>query len=113
MPLDLSTVASNVTFQSGYLVNCFIVQRESFATLAHLLRRADELPIVDKTELNGRYSFRLEYAEQLPEANANSASVAADMFTALKEQLGLQLQRRKLPFVVVVVESFNKVPTVN
>ncbi len=113
VPLNLSAVSLKVTFMKGFQLNCFTVQRESFATLAHLLRRVEELPVVDKTGRTAKYSFHLEYAEQMPDANADTAFVAADVFTALKEQLGLQLQKRRLPFDVVVVESFNKMPAVN
>ena len=113
VPLNLLTVSFKVTFMKGYRLNCFTVQRESFATLAHLLRRVEELPVVDKTGRTAKYSFHLEYAEQMPDANADTAFVASDVFTALKEQLGLQLQKRRLPFDVVVVESFNKLPTEN
>jgi uncharacterized protein (TIGR03435 family) len=57
--------------------------------------------------------LRLEYAIELPGAAADAPSIAPDISTALQEQLGLQLVQRKLPFDVVVVDSFNKIPTQN
>jgi uncharacterized protein (TIGR03435 family) len=65
--------------------------------------------------LTGKYDFLFEYT-YLPlgssPANAQPTGVP-DVFDALQQQLGLQLLSKKLPFDVVVVESIDKLPTVN
>ena len=45
--------------------------------------------------------------------NPAEPSALPDLFAALQQQPGLQLVSRKLPFDVVVVESFDKTPTEN
>jgi uncharacterized protein (TIGR03435 family) len=67
---------------------------------------------VDKTGLTGKHSFTLEYTTEMPGGSPDAPPVAP-VFTALQQQLGLHLVPKKLPFGVVVVESFNKLPTEN
>jgi len=94
--------------------------------LEYLLGR----PVVDRTGLTGEYDFNL-FVSQEP-ANGSGGVVASgtqapgpgaveigddqlapDLFAALERQLGLRLQSAKRPVTVVVVDSFNKVPTEN
>ena len=89
------------------------VQLEPLSILSRMLPREDRLPVVDKTGLTGLYSFSLEYSSGSPAAGSDELAPAPDVFTALKEQLGLELVREKLPFDTVVVESFNRLPTEN
>lgn len=91
-------------------------QQQPISALARTLRTPGQEPVVDKTGLTGKYDFTLEYA--MDPAGARSAGdveppPAPVIFTALQEQLGLQLIARKLPFDVVVVESFERTPTGN
>jgi uncharacterized protein (TIGR03435 family) len=81
-----------------------------------MLRPADGLPIVDRTGLTGKYDFTLEYIEGGPNALVEGTvdpSVAPDLFTALEQQLGLKLVRKKLPFDVLSVDSFHPLPAEN
>ena len=72
-------------------------------------------PIVDHTGLTGKYDFRLEFSKELPSAAGAEAKSppAPDLFTAFQQQLGLQQIPKKLPFDVVVIESFDAVPVEN
>ena len=65
-------------------------------------------PVTDKTDLTGEYDFRLEatLAYRTPEFGDLS------VFTAVKEQLGLELQPRKAPVEVLVVDRFDR-PSAN
>ena len=48
----------------------------------------------------------------LPSPDSRSdAPPAPDLFTALQQQLGLQLERKKIPLDVVVVESVARMPS--
>jgi uncharacterized protein (TIGR03435 family) len=57
----------------------------------------------------------MQFSSEWPNGTTDSAvpSDLPDLNTALREQLGLQLVAKKLPFDVVVVESFNRLPTEN
>ncbi len=46
-------------------------------------------------------------------ADTPAPSNLPDLNTALRDQLGLQLVAKKLPFDVIVVESLNRLPTGN
>jgi uncharacterized protein (TIGR03435 family) len=63
--------------------------------------------------LNGKYSFTFEYTRDVPGPVPDAPPLVPDVSTALPRQLGLQLVPRKLPFDVVVVDSFHKLPTEN
>lgn len=59
--------------------------------------------------------FKLKPAEgEGSSVNSNrGAGTAKATFTALNEQLGLRLERRKLPVSILVVDSISKTPTGN
>jgi len=52
-------------------------------------------PIVNDTGLHGRYDIKLQWTQE-------------SLFTALKEQLGLQLEAKKGPMKMVVVEHIER-----
>jgi uncharacterized protein (TIGR03435 family) len=91
-------------------------RQQPLSALARTLRTPGEEPVVDKTGLTGKYDFTLEYtidSEGAGHGGDAEPSVAPTIFTALQEQLGLQLVARKSPFDVVVVESFERTPVGN
>jgi bla regulator protein blaR1 len=78
-------------------------------------------PIVDQTDLKGRYDFTLEWtpapgegdpeafglapqAQIAPLADSNGPSI----FTALEEQLGLKLESQKGPVEIVVIDHVER-----
>jgi uncharacterized protein (TIGR03435 family) len=91
-------------------------QQEPISAFAGMLRRPDDLPIIDKTGLTGKYDFTFEYTRALPNSRPNGATdppLVPDLFTALERQLGLQLVHKKLPFDVVIVDSVDRLPSEN
>jgi uncharacterized protein (TIGR03435 family) len=90
-------------------------RRQKIDALGAMLRTPGNEPIVDKTGLTGVYDFTLEYALDTPAARLDDMGPPPlpDIFLALEEQLGLQLIAKKLPFDVVVVESFHRIPADN
>ncbi|SDF59632.1 soil-associated protein, TIGR03435 family [Terriglobus roseus] len=63
-------------------------------------------PVVDETGLTGRYDFALHWLPdqiKAPEGNA-----APGLFTAMREQLGLELKATKGPVDVLVVDTVQK-----
>jgi uncharacterized protein (TIGR03435 family) len=75
-------------------------------------------PVNDKTGLEGLYDFSLRYAQQPGTFAFASPDIPVDdlsgpsIYTALREQLGLQLNRGKGPVEVIVIDSAQK-PTPN
>lgn len=68
-------------------------------------------PVIDRSGLNGRYDFMLEWVPPTPAAADNAAPADApretgpSAFAALEEQLGLKLESSRAPVEVVVIES--------
>lgn len=84
----------------------------TMAHLARFLERASVgLPVMDKTGLEGVYSFTLRYK---PEAAADGAGDDwPPLLVALQEQLGLKLESRKVAVEVVVVDRAERTPMEN
>jgi uncharacterized protein (TIGR03435 family) len=63
--------------------------------------------VLDKTDLKGRYDIDLRFAPVDPDPSVESAAKEnqASIFTAIQQQLGLQLKATKGPVEVVVVDS--------
>ena len=69
--------------------------------------------VVDFTGLQGRFDLTLDWR---PDTQADDTEAKADLpslFTALPEQLGLALEKRKVPLEVLVVDHANRVPVDN
>ncbi len=85
----------------------------SFSTLTDFLSRQLGRPVIDKTGLRGLFDFRLEWSVNATALSLGlpAGSVEADnpsLFTALEEQLGLQLESAKGPVQVLVVDRAEK-----
>lgn len=70
---------------------------QGFAWRLSTLIALDGRVVVDQTGLGGHYDFELKYA-------TGPGSDAPSIFTALREQLGLRLERRRLPLEVISME---------
>jgi uncharacterized protein (TIGR03435 family) len=69
--------------------------------------------VLDKTGLNGRYSFMLlNYTPAAAQANG-AADGASDFYSAVEEQLGLKLAPKNEPVEVIVVDRANRNPIEN
>ena len=80
--------------------------------IADALARAAERPVVDKTGMDGRFGWTLNYTPF--SANGNSAGAAApDLFAAIEQQLGLKLEPKKESLRTLVVDRVDRVPTEN
>ena len=78
-------------------------------------------PVLDETGLEGRFKFKLEFRPEggdVRQALAAAGEPVTDddprpsIFTAIKNQLGLELQSRKGPVPTVVIERIER-PTEN
>ena len=67
--------------------------------VANMLRSIVGRPISDKTGLQGRFDFRLQWS-----TGSDPQNGAADVFVALVDQLGLKLESAFLPLSVMVID---------
>jgi uncharacterized protein (TIGR03435 family) len=80
-----------------------------------LSQRLDR-PVIDQTGLTQFYDFKLEWTPELPPGVAARPDVAAnlpptngpDIFTALREQLGLKLDSHKGPVEVMIIDQVER-----
>ena len=72
----------------------FEFNRQTMGEFARTLESEVERPVIDSTGLDGTYDIRLEFAAASPNALAPGSPdpQAAELFTALTEQLGLRLE---------------------
>lgn len=102
----------------AYLISTVYPQRlvlparnATMSDLASLMQRAMlDRPVVDKTGLDGRYDFELEWAPdetefggELPPASADAPS--PPLFQAIQQQLGLKLEATRGPVEALVVDT--------
>jgi uncharacterized protein (TIGR03435 family) len=80
--------------------------------LASALARPVGHPVLDNTGITGNYDFDLKYAPETTEQTADASS-RPSIFTAVKEQLGLQLKAVKVPLEMLVIDRVEKIPTGN
>ncbi len=95
--------------------------RVTMAEFVEQIRARDplspDLPVVDRTGLSGEYDFRLRFGF-LPVAAVGAGHPAfgaviapfgfRSLFTALPEQLGLELERSTAPFEVLVIDEIHR-----
>ncbi|MGA3201107.1 MAG: TIGR03435 family protein [Bryobacteraceae bacterium] len=106
-----SPLAGQVTFLAGPGASGF----KGPVTMAFLVRRVSQTlhsPVEDLTGLKGRYDIDVSWRAMEPE-HPDSADARADIFTALRDSLGLRLERRKEQVEVLVIDHIERVPTEN
>ena len=88
----------------------------SMAQFADYLAGQNDFPVIDLTELRGKYDIVFYYSRPVPiSANpqATPAENGIDLLPALREQLGLELQKRKVPVDLLVVDHIEQTPLPN
>jgi uncharacterized protein (TIGR03435 family) len=114
LPPDRLGIISHHFMVDGHELVRMRVQQMPMSEIARSLHVPGEVPVVDQTGLTGKYEFTLEYAAPARDSQAVfEMPTAASVFTAVQQQLGLQLISKRVPFNVVVVDSFSRVPSEN
>jgi uncharacterized protein (TIGR03435 family) len=94
-----------------------VYQHVSAQTLAVLLTRFTDQPILDMTGLKGQYDVDLQWMPERsnvsPLAEPQTADAAPSLFAATRGQLGLKLEARKDPLDVIVVDHAERIPLGN
>lgn len=92
-------------------------ERLPMRTLAVLLSRTLKQPVLDRTGLTGIYDVTLEWTPDGPSSPGQISPAnddfIPDIYTALRRQLGLQLEMKKTALDVIVVDHAEKIPTGN
>lgn len=91
----------------GTVGTATLMTNAGVAEFAQSLARVVGRPVLDKTELAGRYFLWIRYS------GPNAKDSGPDVFTALQEQLGLRLASRRGPVSILVVDSVDRTPTDN
>lgn len=87
----------------------------SMPLLASLLSRAEHELIIDNTGLTGEFKVRLKWTPDTGTLSdsGNESPESPSLYTALPEQLGLQLKSSKGPVDILVVDRADKMPAAN
>ena len=85
-------------------------QGVTMLALADQLSNMLDRHVIDSTSLNGVFDIEMEYAEFTAVSNRGGAdnSQGPDIFTALREQLGLRLEASSAPVEVLVVDHVER-----
>jgi uncharacterized protein (TIGR03435 family) len=73
--------------------------------LAQVLSRSMDLPVVNRTGVDGAFNLKLQYTPEKLNAAADRPSDGASIFTAIQEQLGLRLRAQKVPIEILVIDQ--------
>jgi uncharacterized protein (TIGR03435 family) len=81
--------------------------RQTLSKMVTWLTDVVNEPVIDQTGLKGEYNFSMLWTPN----PSQESEVSVDIFAAVQQQLGLKLERRKMPIDMLVVVSALKVPT--
>jgi uncharacterized protein (TIGR03435 family) len=100
-------------------------RHESVSTLVRMISDRLGHPVVDETGLKGKYDYDIDFAPDLsvlavapgggasPTGGDSGSAAYPAIFQAVQSQLGLKLERAKLPVEIIVVDQAEKTPTEN
>jgi uncharacterized protein (TIGR03435 family) len=78
-------------------------------SVARILARRTELPVVNQTGLDGIYNIKLYWTpDNARRGDSGAAGDGVSLFTAIQEQLGLRLRSRKAPVEVLVIDRLER-----
>jgi uncharacterized protein (TIGR03435 family) len=95
-PLQPQTCDTLLVANQGYRLAGRAVE---LSELARTLTPYFDAPVLDRTGLPGQYDFELTFVRD------PQATDGVPLVTALREQLGLRVERQQAPMDVVVIES--------
>jgi bla regulator protein BlaR1 len=90
-------------------------RRITIAQLVQTLEDRLRAPVLDQTGLTGQYyfAFKSVSVDAPPNADSDASILAPTLFDALKESLGLRLEKQTVPVDMLVVDHVEKTPTDN
>jgi uncharacterized protein (TIGR03435 family) len=101
--------------QGATVVSFLTARAQPVSALTDFLSKEFRLPVIDKTGLTGRFDFTLEFAPQAPGAVPLESpdGSAANLISAIPQQLGLRLIPRNAAVDVLVIDSAGRIPAGN
>jgi uncharacterized protein (TIGR03435 family) len=111
--LTRSTSTSTLPSQSGHGHGVFQQRKFANNTMSDFalgMQRYMDRPVVDETNLPGRYDFTLKWTPV--DSPATEPNEPPGIFTAVQEELGLKLEATKGPADVLVIEHVER-PSAN
>ena len=84
----------------------------SLEQLATLLSQLIHQPIVERTSLTGPYDIDLVFMPDVPMPGPPLPADTPSLSTAVQDQLGLKLERQRVPTDVIVIDRVER-PTEN
>jgi uncharacterized protein (TIGR03435 family) len=107
-------------------------KKQGLPSIAYMLAREVDRPVVDETGLKGTYDYTLDWTPDGSDsgprfrpggqgdgggagaaAHATGDSSAPSLMAAIQQQLGLKLEARKVPVDLLLIDHAEKVPTQN
>jgi uncharacterized protein (TIGR03435 family) len=92
------------------------MRKTSMSEIATVISRVLQTPVVDATNLKGRYDAVFDmtkYAQDMHPAEGAPVDMAGVMTTALREEIGLRIEPKKTAVDIVVVDHAEKMPQAN
>lgn len=108
-PVDATGGSGND--HNGGKIEVMKAERNSMAQVADWLARTMKETVVDKTGIDGVYTFELRWTRD--DLVTDGVDTAPTLATAIQETLGLRLQAQKVPVEVVVVDHIERIPIEN
>jgi uncharacterized protein (TIGR03435 family) len=84
-----------------YTLNTVLARNTGMDRFAYVLSRSVDLPVVNRTGLEGIFNFQLRWE---PDSQRSRPDAGPSLFTAIQEQLGLRLRAEKAPVEVLVID---------
>ena len=97
---------------SGWGPNMVNAKKITMTEFADTLSNALQRPVKNLTDLPGVYDIKIKWLPDGP-LPADTSDMAASVYAAVQDQLGLKLQVQKLPVQVLVVDHAERSPTEN
>jgi uncharacterized protein (TIGR03435 family) len=110
----IAGVSQNVR---GVQTNKVMANAQPMSAVLNMLISELNEPVVDRTELTGKYDFEFDYIPRATSGkagrNAPPADAGLDIVEALDEYLGLRLRKAQVALDHVIIEQIDRNPTEN
>ncbi len=95
--------------ESGQTIAALALARATTERFAEMLSGNLDRPVKDMTQLEGEYSFQLEWTPDI-DLRDDGPSSRVSIFTAIQEQLGLKLEAGNEAIELLVIDKAEKAP---
>jgi len=93
------------------------IERAPISQLVEMLERVFRAPIVDQTELTGRYDVTIDLNKYLADFQPSAGGAPPDPLSiitrGLQDELGLKLESKKVTLDQLIIDHAEKVPSEN